>query len=792
MNFHQLLKLTEASRSTADSFRTTGEAMAKDRETGKATTDKAKDAARKRAERAKQVPRERKSKAELIKEIIAVKTKSGRVQLIFKDSFNSSIHTKLNKDTSISEGEAKQFTSDPNFEQTRASKLLFGNLKEKEKAPEKEKRGEEKGKEPKEVKTRAPEDKKEPAEEEPKARKLSKEEIMKAMMEMEPEQLASMPENIKQEFFEKLRNPLTAKEFDSLTFENLTNKFGINTLSGTSYNQQVLNALLFVAKIKAGASDQELQALMASAPGSLDFTKSAFLQANKILSQIGDDCIKNLLSSIESGARSMYSEGTPELECGDYRFKISPGGEFAISTDSLNQSGKIIKGLMGRALISSFSNPDLIKNDPAIKKFLTDIESNKNNFAKELLTDTAIEAILSNEAYLNKFKSFSVISPDGKNLGTAIDNNGNVNPAISLSAYQNSIKKSGKDLTKKNTNNSFLKVFAQNVLKTSLRGDGITDPKIAPNHVITANGVFSLSDEYFNEISKTAEITIKKSEQLVNTNNIGTYKKSAIQNLNQWRTIVEEKENKKTSFFVNQEEIDPLKIFIDSFLNDNSIDINFSLLPGLKPDDINAIEYNYVKIDGKIIKIPVNNKESANSKLLGENYLVVNEMIYEALTNNFLLHQLQKYNVLDTHEVLTLNQYGKLLLEKEDLLNGCLIPIMNNLYNKVNTNLDYLIPIFEEILVNLNEEAKRNYKKEYKNYHGKPKQRKERAARTKARELMIKKGVVKKGDGIDIDHKKPLRSGGSNGINNLRRRKKSHNRSDNGHQKGEKQNKDWK
>jgi hypothetical protein len=92
----------------------------------------------------------------------------------------------------------------------------------------------------------------------------------------------------------------------------------------------------------------------------------------------------------------------------------------------------------------------------------------------------------------------------------------------------------------------------------------------------------------------------------------------------------------------------------------------------------------------------------------------------------------------------------------------------------------------------LDEEAERDYKQEYRNYHGKPKQRKERAARTKARELMKKKGIVRKGDGKDIDHKKPLRSGGSNGINNLRVRSKSDNRADNGHKKGEKQNKDWK
>jgi hypothetical protein len=57
---------------------------------------------------------------------------------------------------------------------------------------------------------------------------------------------------------------------------------------------------------------------------------------------------------------------------------------------------------------------------------------------------------------------------------------------------------------------------------------------------------------------------------------------------------------------------------------------------------------------------------------------------------------------------------------------------------------------------------------------------------------LIKKGRVKKGDGKDIDHKVPLRNGGSKGLNNLRVRDRSENRSDNGHKKGEKQNKDWK
>ena len=81
MNFKDILfQLAEESRAQADSFRTTGEAMKKERATASATDRKSKDAARKRAERAKQVPRTQKSKEELVKEVVAVQTSSGNVQ----------------------------------------------------------------------------------------------------------------------------------------------------------------------------------------------------------------------------------------------------------------------------------------------------------------------------------------------------------------------------------------------------------------------------------------------------------------------------------------------------------------------------------------------------------------------------------------------------------------------------------------------------------------------------------------------------------------------------------------
>lgn len=58
----------------------------------------------------------------------------------------------------------------------------------------------------------------------------------------------------------------------------------------------------------------------------------------------------------------------------------------------------------------------------------------------------------------------------------------------------------------------------------------------------------------------------------------------------------------------------------------------------------------------------------------------------------------------------------------------------------------------------------RDYDEEYEAFHGKPKQIANRAARNKAR----KNKGLKKGDGKEVDHKKPLSKGGSKSPSNQR------------------------
>lgn len=70
----------------------------------------------------------------------------------------------------------------------------------------------------------------------------------------------------------------------------------------------------------------------------------------------------------------------------------------------------------------------------------------------------------------------------------------------------------------------------------------------------------------------------------------------------------------------------------------------------------------------------------------------------------------------------------------------------------------------------------RDYGKEYREYHGTTEQKKNRAKRNAARRELTREGKVHKGDGQDVDHKKPIRSGGGNSKSNLRVVSKSRNR----------------
>lgn len=73
-------------------------------------------------------------------------------------------------------------------------------------------------------------------------------------------------------------------------------------------------------------------------------------------------------------------------------------------------------------------------------------------------------------------------------------------------------------------------------------------------------------------------------------------------------------------------------------------------------------------------------------------------------------------------------------------------------------------------------QTRESTKEYYERYHASPEARKERSMRNQARREMEKRGLVRKGDGKDVDHKKPLSRGGTNADSNLRVQSRAENR----------------
>lgn len=791
MNFQSLLDRIKSEILLTEAPEMAGAAEKKDRAKSSTGDAKARDAARKRAERARETPRERKPKQELIKDVVLVKTRQGNVQLIFKDSFNASTHTKLNKDELTME-EAQRVLKDDKFEQTRASMLLFGDVKTKESTKTEKGKKKEEALARKEAKPKTEEEREKS--EKSKATKLSKEQMFQTMTQMTPEQLMGMPPDLRNEYFRMIRKPQPNADFDKMSYENLTVAFGLSNISGAPYNQQVLNALIFLSKMKAGASEQEMQTYLALAPDAREFTRAAFFTARKIISQIGEQCLQNLITNIETTGKPVSSEGAPDMECGDYKFKVAAGGEISLSTTEFDQTNKNFKGILASALTQALRNPAIIASDAKLSSMFSKMKAGSEGFSETLIPDELIGQIKQDPQLLQKLQQTPIKDASGQVVGTVIDKDGNLNQLASFNQYRKAWEESAKEMIRGNTKGNGLKrEVINNVLKTVMRGDNITPPEMAPNHLITINGILPMTDDYFASVSGESNLDVKPSKDMMSSSNISKYNPSSAERFKKYVTVVEQKEEKESleSMFIKKKEMDPIDYMVNYLVKNNDFLLNASLMPGFNVNDLNSVQYNYVTIGKKTIKIPVMKGENVTNEVLGESLILINDLILESLTNNFVLNNIVSNGLITQGEASIIIQGEKLLTEDSEYLSINLQSIYENAIERYVNNNDILETIIHDIFVN--EEYKRNYKKEYKNYHGKPKQRKERAARTAARELMIKKGRAKKGDGKDIDHKKPLRNGGSKGINNLRVRDRSNNRSDNGHHEGETQKKDsWK
>jgi len=147
-------------------------------------------------------------------------------------------------------------------------------------------------------------------------------------------------------------------------------------------------------------------------------------------------------------------------------------------------------------------------------------------------------------------------------------------------------------------------------------------------------------------------------------------------------------------------------------------------------------DYNTITIDGKrVVMIPVVDYQQFEEipQQIGESYEFINDFLLE--------------NV-DDHEVIDFVLSSGLVSPETIIKNSEEVNLIDILHEMWEASI-----LNPELFENFLQEAKaRDYKKEYREYHGKAEQRANRSSRVLARREAIKKGKVRKGDKKDIHH----------------------------------------
>ena len=773
---HKLLKyIAEA---TGPANPKTGQSIRKETKMSSSGSSKARDAARKRAERQNAPKKEQLPSAELIKQIIAVKTTDGKTELIYKDSFNNSYHEVLNPEKDLSIEDAKGLTKDPAFIQTQASQQLFGDLTKKAESKERkraaaETSGKAEGEEGAEDLGPEVEKKKFI-----KPKKMGMQDLLASMATMDGTQLGSIPFDLRQEFFMQNRDPMAAKDFDALTYDSVATKFGISEVD-IPYNEQVKNALIMVARLKAGASDSELTFVTNLKNGSFtQFGREAFEQAKKILSKVGDECIQMMVSASEAGLAGISAEGKTDFKCGNVKFAVNSQGEISLSSGDMTQLGKGIKKTIQRSIIQTMQDPSLAGKDPIYNTAINQVNDIMASSGTGLMSDESFAQATKDPSVLAFLQSEPVISPTGENLGPMASPTGEINPAISFKQFEDNMTRTVDKFIaqEKNKKAPFMQSLIRNTVTNHLRGDGAVDPESAPSHLVTNNGIFPMSDDYFADIAASSDITIEKIGRGTNSR-IDKYSVvvEAVANVDPYQQIRD-----MISGMLVPTGNSPIEVLANTLNKNYNFDMNVSLLPGIKPNEIHGVAYNLLSVHGKRYKIPVLRDQELVAASFEESYVAANSILLESLTNDDVIRALYETNLItyDDAECIVYSRYNDMTVAQP-----VLVPILRRLAENIHRDPS-LIQICKTNLIEA-KERDRDYKREYKLFHSKPSQIKNRTARTTARRRAIKKGKVRIGDNKDIDHKKPLRNGGSNKESNLRVRDRSANRSDNGKYKGQ-------
>lgn len=655
-------------RTASSTLPKTGTAIKKAEAKDKAGDRKGRDAARKRVERAAG-GRDQETKDDLVKQMMAVKTRDGHLQIIYKDSFDENFHTPYNTGRDLSIAEAKNVSETGGFQQTKASKDLLGAINGKDDVDKKEKKEKKSGEDKNAKKTPAKDKGKDSKGakardgDEKKPRRLSEEEIFQALATMQPQELEGVPFDVRQNYFMATRLPVKASEFDSLAFKDVAARLGIDATSDEPMNTQTRNALIVMGRMKAGASEQELGFLTTMRNGSLGrFSEAAFDQARKMLSQIGDTCLQSMVSTLESGMDTpTIAAGNVDFSCGNFRFGVNTQGEVSVSTDALSQEGKGMKQVVGTMINAMFADPAFIESDRSAQKSFLEIQTAQGQFAPMMFSNASFETVKRNPKALEKMKELPVVLQDGQEVGPLVDPNGQLNPVASYDNFLSYIQEVGKGYMRANktAKGQFLTKLKQLVTTSWVRGDGIKPPELSPTHVVTGNGVFPLNDDYLDNISRKTDMVVKDGGELFSGTSTDYDAQTADSKFDiaRFRTVVEDAtspleaspEELFAALGVQTGSLNPAQLLADSLSRFMQFDVNISLLPGTRPRNNDSIDYNYLHQDGKVTSIPVDRDSAMLTKVYENLDAVIGHMVQAK--EDRALAALHESGILDIREL---------------------------------------------------------------------------------------------------------------------------------------------
>lgn len=161
---------------------------------------------------------------------------------------------------------------------------------------------------------------------------------------------------------------------------------------------------------------------------------------------------------------------------------------------------------------------------------------------------------------------------------------------------------------------------------------------------------------------------------------------------------------------------------------------------------------------------------------------LITENVISSIETSQLLDGIQNEIGGDIYSLMQFLELEPEMISTQDIDFTQFGKVESGFYNTVKIgNTEHEIPVeknLQEFYISFAKNfvaEKRNYRKEYDNYQGTEKQKKNRAKRNKVNRLMKRLGRIRKGDGRDVDHKDG--NPNNNSMKNLRVVSKSHNRS---------------